>query len=119
MNRYITLLLVLIAATGSEAQAIESAIAVSKGGCVIEEILTPEQMHAISSDIMSVLKGFQLKADNGNNIHFYYNNLLFNAVCGRGYSSHGLSSRHVWGKALGRQRLFAESAISIRAPSDR
>lgn len=119
MNRYITLLLVLIAATGSEAQAIESAIAVSKGDCVIEEILTPEQMHAISSDILSALKGFQLKADNGNNIHFYYNNLLFNATYGRRYPSQGLSSRHVWGKPQGRQRVFAESAISIRAPSGR
>lgn len=117
MNKYLTFLLVILTATGSEAQAIESAVAVSKGSCTFEETLLPEQLRAIGKDFMSVLKILQQRADdNISNNHFYNNNFQGRpGVVATCPTRHGGS--HIWVQPKGKRLLFTESAISIRAPS--
>lgn len=116
MNKYITLLLVLLTATGSEAQALKSALVAANEGVNIEEILTPEQWRAIDSDIMSVLKGLQMESDgNDSNSLYYFQTPITSPFCN--YTG-ALSHSAVEGtKIKGKRLMFVESAISIRAPS--
>lgn len=119
MNKYLTFLLVILTATGSEAQAIESAVAISKGGCIFEETLLPEQLCAIGKDFMSVLKILQHRADENISKNHFYNNSFQgrSGVAAMCYARHG--GNHIWAQPRGKQLLFIESAISIRAPSYR
>lgn len=117
MNKYLTILLVLLTATGSEAQVLTSALTVGDGSMKFEEMLSPEQLRAFGSDIMSVLKGLQIKADNHNSNHPFYNHIYLSA----NIAANPIAQRHhtsvVWPKPKDVRLHFVGSSISIRAPS--
>ncbi len=116
MNKYITLFLVLLTATGSEAQALKSALVAVNEGVSIEDILTPEQLCAIDSDIMSVLKELQIESyENDTNIPYYFQTPITSPSCNyTGALTHSAVEEN---KIKGKRLMFVESAISIRAPS--
>ena len=117
MNKYITILLVLLTATGSEAQTLTSALVVGGGNMQFEAMLSPEQLRAMGSDIMSVLKILPGKADNDKDIHHFYNYQFFSgrlAIANR-RQAHGANV--FWPNPKDFTPVFTGSAISIRAPS--
>ena len=116
MNKYLTILLVLLTATGSEAQTLTSALSRQCGNMKFEQMLTPEQIRAMGSDIMSVLKVLQTNADN-EKIHPFYNNNFLSAAFQTTDMPLGNSSTTVWPKPKDTRLVFTKSSVSIRAPS--
>lgn len=117
MNRYLTALLVLLAATGVEAQAIESALVASSGYLKMEEILSAESLKALDEDILSAIR--QIQSDqNENNKSFYFHNATATSEprpasedARTGHNADKLSQPNHWkNPAVG-------SSIHIRAPS--
>lgn len=117
MNKYLTILLVLLTATGSEAQVLTSALTTGDGSMKFEEIFSPEQFRALGSDIMSVLKSIQLKADNDNSNHPFYNHKYFLTVPSCAECLEKTSNHRVWSKPKVTKLPFTVSSVSIRAPS--
>lgn len=117
MNKYITILLVILTATGSEAQTLTSALVAGGGNIKFEEMLSPEQLRAMGSDIMSVLKLLQSKADNEKDSPHFFNNQFLSGnrafVCRTAAGNKSV----VWPSPKGLKPAFTGSSISIRAPS--
>lgn len=82
MNRYLTILLVFITATGSEAQILTSALDVQCGNMRIEQMLSPEQLRTMGTDIMAVLKALNGDTDN-TTAHTFYNHTLHSGIAQR------------------------------------
>mgnify|MGYP003424050608 FL=1 len=117
MNKYITILLVLLTATGSEAQTLTSALVVGGGNMKFEEMLSPEQLRAMGSDIMSVLKILQSKADNDKGSHHFYNYQFLSGRLAIANRRKACGSRLCWPNPKEFSPVFTGSSISIRAPS--
>lgn len=117
MNKYLTFLLILLAATGSEAQSLKSAIAIGGGNLKFEEFLSVDQLRALDPDIMSVLKGFQIQTDKDKSRHPFYNHNFLKATAPFCYEIDNSFMAHEWPKPIVLRLPFAVSSISIRAPS--
>ncbi|WP_028896377.1 hypothetical protein [Prevotella sp. HUN102] len=59
MNKYITALLVVLAATGVEAQTYQSALKAALGNCSIEEICHQVELRGVETDILSVIEAYK------------------------------------------------------------
>jgi hypothetical protein len=59
MNRYITVLLVVLAATGVEAQKYESALKLAMTDMSYQEVLQQSEALALEHDILSVIKALK------------------------------------------------------------
>lgn len=118
MNKYLTILLVLLTATGSEGQTLTSALTVGNGSLKFEEMLTPEQLNALGSDIMSVLKGFQVNAGKYKSASHYLDNNFISARLTAIGNPLEHTQAAICTKPEGCLLHFAESSISIRAPSN-
>ena len=59
MNRYITVLLVVLAATGEEAQKYESALKLAMADMSFQEALLQPEAKALEQDILSVIKAIK------------------------------------------------------------
>lgn len=59
MNRYITVLLVVLAATGVEAQKYESALKLALADMSYQEVLRQPEAQALEHDILSVIKALK------------------------------------------------------------
>lgn len=58
-NRYITALLVVLAATGVEAQTFQSVLKLALGEVSVEEIISQPEIKGLESDILSVIKSLK------------------------------------------------------------
>lgn len=116
MNKYLTILLVVLTATGSEAQALTSALQLPCGNMKYELMLTPEQLRAMGSDIMSVLKVLQGTTDNDKS-HPFYNHNFISASLNANENSPLLIAEGNWAKPKITRSTFVGSSVSIRAPS--
>lgn len=65
-NKYITTLLVILTATGVEAQDFKSALQEALGEFTVEEIMAREELSGFKSDILSVLKELTAKQKKSN-----------------------------------------------------
>ena len=65
-NKYITTLLVILTATGVEAQDFKSALQEALGEFTVEEIMAQEELSSFKSDILSVLKELTAKQKRSN-----------------------------------------------------
>lgn len=64
MNKYITALLVVLAATGVEAQSYQSALKIALGDVNIEDLCHQQAFKGVEQEILSVLEAFkQIKED--------------------------------------------------------
>ena len=64
MNKYITALLVVLAATGVEAQSYQSALKIALGDVNIEDLCHKQAFKGVEQEILSVLEAFkQIKED--------------------------------------------------------
>ena len=64
MNKYITVLLVVLAATGVEAQDCQSALKIALGDVGIEDLSRQQAFTGVGQEILSVLEAFkQMKDD--------------------------------------------------------
>lgn len=64
MNKYITVLLVVLAATGVEAQDCQSALKIALGDVGIEDLSRQQAFTRVGQEILSVLEAFkQMKDD--------------------------------------------------------
>lgn len=58
-NRYITALLIILAATGVEAQNYESALKLALSDISYQEFIQQPEVRALEDDILSVFKAFK------------------------------------------------------------
>ncbi len=64
MNKYITALLVVLAATGVEAQSYQSALKIALSDVTIEDICHQQEFKGVEQDILSIIETFkQIKKD--------------------------------------------------------
>lgn len=117
MNKYITILLVILTATGSEAQTLTSALVAGGGNMKFEEMLSPEQLRAMGSDIMSVLKILQSKADKEKDSPHFFNNQFLSGYRAFACRTAAGNRNVIWPSPKGLKPAFTGSSISIRAPS--
>ena len=59
MNKYITALLVVLAATGVEAQSYQSALKIALGDVNIEDLCHKQAFKGVEQEILSVLEAFK------------------------------------------------------------
>lgn len=117
MNRYLTALLVVLAATGMEAQTYESALNAALGHESFEEICRQPAFKDLETDILSVIKA--LKATNDQQEHepstcktfFALPSTAVNADSKRCTISDNLPSPVRW------KDPATDGVIHIRAPS--
>ena len=116
MNRYLTLLLVFIPATGSEAQILTSALDVQCGNMRIEQMLSPEQLRTMGTDIMAVLKALNGDTDN-TTAHTFYNHTFIAASLNASSATLAEPVTKYWARPLIRRMPYIGTTVSIRAPS--
>ena len=63
MNKYITVLLVVLAATGVEAQDCQSALKIALGDVGIEDLSRQQAFTGVGQEILSVLEAFKQMED--------------------------------------------------------
>ena len=116
MNKYVTILLVILTATGSEAQTFTTVLSEHCGGMKFEEMLSQEQLRALGTDIMAVLRNVRSQASDENDNYPYYNKVLLSARnCLIGFVK--LPSAVIIAKPFVENLHFAKSSISIRGPN--
>jgi hypothetical protein len=71
MNRYITVLLVVLAATGAEAQKYESALKLAMADMSYQEVLRQSEALALEHDILSVIKALKQASEKEFNKKIY------------------------------------------------
>ncbi len=59
MNKYITALLVVLAATGVEAQTYQSALKAALGNSTLEEFCNHLELKGVETDILSVIEAYK------------------------------------------------------------
>ena len=116
MNRYLTILLVFITATGSEAQILTSALDVQCGNMRIEQMLSPEQPRTMGTDIMAVLKALNGDTDN-TTAHTFYNHTFIAASLNASSATPAEPVTKYWARPLIRRMPYIGTTVSIRAPS--
>lgn len=67
MNRYITALLIVLAATGVEAQTYQSALKLALTDISYDEFIQKPEFQALEEDIMSVIKAIKAAQKDNNN----------------------------------------------------
>ena len=65
MNRYITALLVVLAATGVEAQTYRSALKLALGDLSVEQIIDQPEAKALEEDLLTIIKALKQADLNG------------------------------------------------------
>ncbi|GAB6976284.1 hypothetical protein [Prevotella falsenii] len=59
MNKYITALLVVLAATGVEAQTYQSALKAAMGNSTLEEFCNHLELKGVETDILSIIEAYK------------------------------------------------------------
>lgn len=117
MSKYITFLLVILAATGTEAQSIKSVVASTAGDFKFVENLSQEEMRAFGTDIMSLLKGLLLSVDNQKGKNLFSNKTYFAGLI----TTYAIDSKHcdmaANAQPKGMKSVFISTSVSIRAPN--
>lgn len=117
VNRYITALLIVLAATGVEAQTYKSALKLALTDISYDEFIQQPEIKALEDDILSVIKAIKLADENYTKNHnpnfhqaLFYNNTYYSKC---NIECYDLPQRAI---ALIPHR-FSGSLIVIRGPN--
>lgn len=117
MNKYITALLVVLAATGVEAQSYQSALKIALGDVNIEDLCHQQAFKGVEQDILSILETFkQIKEDE--NIEPAQSKAIFVTDLSDKYSTElNSNSNNNQEQQLFLPNPSLRTGIKIRAPS--
>jgi hypothetical protein len=117
MNKYITALLVVLAATGVEAQGCQSVLKIALGDVNIEDLCHQQAFKGVGQDLLSVLEAFK-QIKEGEEVDPAQSKLVYTADRPEGLLAASTSYSHIHQE----QHLFLPNpslttGIQIRAPS--